>query len=50
MPGDMVSDFAKSILNVCEKQAIDKDKIIAFCKEKYDLKKIMGQYQSVITG
>lgn len=50
VPGDMVSDFAKSILNVCEKQAIDKDKIIAFCKEKYDLKKIMGQYQSVITG
>ena len=50
VPGDMVSDFAKSILNVCEKQVIDKDKIIAFCKEKYDLKKIMGQYQSVITG
>ena len=50
VPGDMVSDFAKSILNVCEKQAIDKDKIIAFCKEKYDLKKIMGQYQSIITG
>ena len=50
VPGDMVSDFAKSILNVCEKQVIDKDKIIAFCKEKYDLKKIMGQYQSIITG
>lgn len=46
--GENVSDFANSILNVCEKQVIDKNKIIAFCKEKYDLKKIMDQYQSVI--
>jgi glycosyltransferase involved in cell wall biosynthesis len=47
--GKSCKDFAAQIMSVCEEIKVDREKIKADCQAKYDLSKIVSQYEKIFT-
>ena len=43
-----MEEFADKIISVCEYENLDREKIIRNCREKYDIKKVVTIYNSIL--
>jgi glycosyltransferase involved in cell wall biosynthesis len=48
--GNTCKDFAAQIITVCEQVKVDRIRIKADCQAKYDLSKIVSQYENIFTS